>query len=496
MPEKIIKLLLLLSGGIPLAFWILNYAQVDLWYDEVYSFQHFVFVGLSDTLFNYPLPNNHVFYNLINQVLTRLINCRDIYKMIDYIVIFRALQLIITLCIAYYSLKFTKRFFNFKYSLLVLPVLFTTIPFMNFSLQLRGYNLSALFVIMIVYHTWSFIVKESKRDRNYVIISTALLVYTIPSNIYVVSTLLLTFLGYWLLLQKSKRAFGHIYFKSFISILIGVVLAIVLYSPIIQNVVTNPFTVKRTENPIYSLEMILTVTVAFLSNRTLILVPFLVGSWFMLRTFENQQKRIFMSLVLLIFLPFIISFVHQKIPFERTFVIIAPIFAIALSIPLTLLLEKITSSIFRYGFTIFISVYCIISFFVTINSNEKIVKQNLIEKEKITQNCYRNYYLSSVFNLRETSNLLKSISKNKTIFMFEQLDYPATYAYLSKNNLHYIHTENQSEIITETLKINQVFVVTSYPLRVTAELNNSKLVNAKLVSTKYPFSSIISVKKK
>ena len=137
-------------------FWTFRYVSSDLWYDEVYTLEHFTLVDFSTTVFYYPAPNNHIFYNLINQLLSRLFGLRDILTAESHSFIFRNFQFLISLVTAYFLVHIVKKYVSIKNSLLVLVILFTTIPFMNFSLQLRGYGLSTLLVIMLVYFSLYF----------------------------------------------------------------------------------------------------------------------------------------------------------------------------------------------------------------------------------------------------------------------------------------------------------------------------------------------------
>jgi len=490
------NLIILILGLTPFIFWLYKYINVDLWYDEVYSLGNFVLGDFNQTLFYYPLPNNHVFFNFINQIISRITNYRDIIKVAEHVYVFRLFQGLITLLIAYYSVLIIKRFFKLKDSVLLFTILFTTIPFMNFSLQLRGYNMSSLFLIMTMYYTWSFIENSNKRNRNFIIISSALLIYTIPSNIYMLVSVMVPLFVLWLYHRKQNRTESSIYYKTIFFISIGIGIAITLYLPVLKNIIFNSFASRETDNIFYSLELVPQLLTAFLSKRYLLIFLFIPGLWYYIRKGEKKEKLLFTSLLFLLFFPFILSFLHQKIPFQRVFIPLAPIFCILCAIPIIQLIQKISKPLTVLFCMIILSMYCIGTFIGEMKQNNSEIEIKLVDHGIMAQDIYQNYYLSDFFNQNKTMGYLKSISENELIFIFDQLDHPSTNLYLSTNELKYIHTNSITEIESAILKVGKVFIVTSYKTNTLNKLEELNTIRATVLTDKYSFSNIISVSKK
>tara|TARA_B110001452_G_C15202375_1_gene417213 strand:+ start:55 stop:1545 length:1491 start_codon:yes stop_codon:yes gene_type:complete len=496
MQNKQIRLILLCLGILPFVYWVYKYVNVDLWYDEVYSISHFVLGGFKKTLFNYPLPNNHVFFNFTSQLISRFLNTRDLNQIAEHVYVFRIFQALITLLTAYYSVQIVKRFFKLDYSLLVIPILFTTIPFMNFSLQLRGYNMSSLFLIMIVYHTWAFIKKGGKRDSIFIVVSSALLIYTIPSNIYMLASILIILFSFFIYHKNQNKTNAKTYYKAIILIVLGIGVTITLYLPILKNIIFNRFSSRETSNIFYSLELLPQLFLAFLSKKYLLVILFITGCWFFARKSTNKEKEILFFVLLLFILPFTLSFLHQKLPFQRVFISLSPIFCILITIPIIKLLEKIPITFITAICAFIIPIYCMSVFLNEIKNNDIEISDNIVNKGKMTQDIYQNYYLSDSFNQKETISHLKSITRNKTVILYNQKDNPSTSLYLAMNGVNFIKVDSQEKLEQIILNNETTILLTSFKNHTLSNLDNINNIKSTVVMDKYPITNIIRINKK
>jgi len=496
MNTKLKDIVILTIALLPFLYWLYTYINVDLWYDEVVSIKHFMLVNFKKTFFYYPAPNNHIFFNFVNQVLTRITNCRDFVKIAEHVYILRAFQGLIALATGYYSVLITKRFFNLQNSLLVLVVLFTTIPFMNFSLQLRGYSLSILLVTMTIYHVLTYIESCSSRNRNLIVISSALLMYTIPSNIYLLASMVVPLGILWLYHLKLNNEKINIYFKSIFFIGLGVVIATVLYLPVIKSVLFNQFATRELTDTYYSLKLIPILQKSFLSKRYLLLGLSFIGVLFFLRKTSKKEKVIYASLLFTLFFPFVLSFVHQKFPFQRVFVPLVPLFCILITVPVIYLINQIPKPKFAFVCYIALSLYCLAIFYNEVNTNNEQPKFKLINKHAKVQNVYQNYFLSDFFKQKETMQLLKTQHSNKPVFLLRQLDMPSTEFYLSINNIAYKEIESLNEIEPALSNEGKVFIVTSKKKGILKNLNKKGYTSTEVLTEDYAFTNIIVVTEK
>lgn len=496
MSVKLKNAIIISLGLLPLIYWLYLYINVDLYYDEVYSFAHFVLVRFETTLFNYTVPNNHVFFNFVQQILSRLINCRELTQFPENAYFFRLLQGLIALFTGYYSMLIIKRFFNLQNSFLVFVVLFTTIPFMNFSLQLRGYNMCSLFLIMTIYHTLAFIESKHKHNRNFIIIFSALLIYTIPSNIYMLASIItpLAILSiYNIGFQKNRN---YVYLISIILICAGITVATILYIPILKPILFNRFVAREPKTIFYSLELIPILLTSFLSKRYLLFGFAIIGFYTFIKKNKKRENLIYALLFFVLIFPFILSFIHHKFPFQRVFIPLSPVFCILISIPLIQLINKIPKPKYVLISSIFLSLYCICIFHYEIKNNNEEMKINLVDKNKLTLSVYQNYYLSDFFNQSNAMNFLKLNSDSKPIFLYEQLDIPSTHLYLAANFLDFTHIKSISEIESVILEEGNGFILTSRKNKTLNELKKIKSVAHSVITDEYVFSNLIAVSRK
>lgn len=155
MSQKKKSFLLYLLAFLPLIIWASAYINQDLWYDEVFSFEQFVFQDWNTTVTDYSAPNNHIFHNLILQLFSRSIGVRDAMELPSFIFLFRILELFISLGTAYYLLKLGSLLFSQTPRYLILLCLFSSLAFANYQIQIRGYALSCLLLTASSYYAFS-----------------------------------------------------------------------------------------------------------------------------------------------------------------------------------------------------------------------------------------------------------------------------------------------------------------------------------------------------
>ena len=95
----------------------------------------------------------------------------------------------------FYLYLIGKKFFNPLVTYLTLIILVTTVPFYNFAVQVRGYGLSVTFITMIIYHVWNFEKYGRWKDMICFIVFSILSLYTVPSNLYIVGSIMLWYLS-------------------------------------------------------------------------------------------------------------------------------------------------------------------------------------------------------------------------------------------------------------------------------------------------------------
>jgi hypothetical protein len=304
---------------------------------------------------HYPDVNNHVFFNLLNNFYLKAVGISDLYVAMDHIPLIRVFPLVITLVTMTYMLLLAKRNFNKAVLLMSAIIMVTTMPYLNFALQLRGYSLSAMFLIISVFHFWEF-----EKSRNYLhgiiaMISTTALLYTIPSNVFFVLSIGFIYGLKWLDASISERKngnkglasfTGNTYFLILLFIALASAFAYLCYLPIVDDIVNERHLQQMKGQSFYEYnikDLVPNVLYAFLSFKFLFIFPVLISMWYLLRKlrlklWSDQSVYRVIFLILLLVLPFVISFIRGDKTPQRSMVPLASVFSLLTAISIYVVL--------------------------------------------------------------------------------------------------------------------------------------------------------------
>ena len=492
--------LLLAAIVCPFLFWLSRYINLDFWYDEVFTLRNFVFVSIQKTATDYSYPNNHVFFNLINNIYLKSIGVDDLYSLMDGPWRIRLLSLIYTLTTVAYLYLIGIKFFNKSVARFSLIILVSTIPFYNFSLQVRGYGLSMALLCMLLYHLWNFEERLKIFDALLVVLFATLSLYTIPLNLYFLTGIMAVYLsleiGTWELGLGAKRFDGvvteseglgplgsfcsrHRHFVIVLLIGMGVVLAFLLYLPVIGQVLHNPFIESHGlfHAPIL-LDMLPQAALYFMSGRYLVVLAFILGC--IAYAAYNQEKdqqiiRKALCCLIILLLPFIFSFIRGDRPWLRVFVNLAPVFALLMAIGIHFLQSSIPVLRRRpILVTIAAILYCNMAFATAIRNIDERIQSDLAMGSQ-SQDIYYNYYQSHYHPLKLARDIFANDElgpepwEELVVYYYDQ----AMPHYLRKFAVGITFDRDNLESLLNTHK--QVYVVTALPAKF-----------KKMVADKYP----------
>lgn len=319
---------------------------MDLWYDEIYTLKNYVFVPLLKTVTYYNAPNNHVFFSLILNLYLKILNISNMPPILQAPYVIRLLMLLYCLIAVFYLYRIGNILLNHSSSMLAVVLLITSIPFVNFSLQIRGYCLSITLLSMLIYHIWQFEISKGWKNGLMIVLAGALALYTIPSNLYFILSVICFYGGYQIIrFAKHKRASSSWldslkaialdYPMQIIYLICGsIFLALLVYSPVIGQVMNNPYVIS------HGLFHLKTITQLMLQT----ILDFIYGKWWLLpfaaigfyAGLKSPGKGKFLYYVLfcltVLIVPFLISFVRGDKPFDRTFVNLSFIMVLLLAL--------------------------------------------------------------------------------------------------------------------------------------------------------------------
>ncbi|MCB9191808.1 MAG: glycosyltransferase family 39 protein [Flavobacteriales bacterium] len=442
-----------LVGITPLLLWMWHHVHQDAWWDELISLKDYALVSFETTRTSYPEPGNHIFFNLFDNLVSRLIGERDFYELLDNLWKLRLAQGLLAIGTCVYVFLTVKQFFSERYASLAVIFLASTIPFLNFSLQLRGYNMSMLFVSMIIYHGWSYLDNRKLPHLILTGLTSFFLLYTIPSNVYFLFGLSAVIGIDWLLQfrekggnektkkgKKEKRpslfSFPHLWVLAAIGI--GAGITFVAYQPVMEQLLDNRFVSKAPPERAFVLTTVFpSVMKAFFSFRWLLLIPILGGIffWFTKKDLDFDHKKLVQVLVVFL-LPFLFLFLHEKVPFERTFVHLAPVFAILIAAITALFIDGL-----KFNETVKQTIVAVLAIFCLGNS----VWQNLeinahldknLERNKREQNIYNAFFLADNFQPHKAvKEFLALNDTNAAVMLVDELDRVSYLYYLEKYDI-------------------------------------------------------------
>lgn len=440
-------------------YWLYShYLFHDLVWDELVSLKNFTLVEFKTSVSHYPDVNNHVFFNLLNNGFCRLIGVASIYEAMEKIPIVRVFPLIISLLSIFYTFKATAKIFGQTAGFYSIVILITCIPFLNFTMQLRGYTLSMALMAMSIYYILSFEEKPTWIKAGAGIFSIFGLLYAIPSNIYFILSLGIIYTLKWYFHSrktevsevgtKIKKWFSNNRFYILFIIGSGAILAFLAYLPILDDLLNERHLQQLKGQSFYEhnlKEIIPFVVYYILSYRFLLLIPFIA---IVIKLMSHAKKKewtreddMMLMLISLILLSFLISLIRGDKPHQRTFTPLTVVFSMLLGGSVHTYFQdfKWLSARNNLSFLI-VFIYCVSSFFFCDNLIQKTLHKSIISGDKV-YNMFYNFYQSNDYGMRNLDLLIEHArSTNYPIIMTREIDRVAEGEYLLKHNLEYYST--------------------------------------------------------
>jgi hypothetical protein len=470
----------------PFLFWVFRLINTDFWYDEVFTLVHYTFVPLQKTVANYSTPNNHIFFNLINNIFIRAIGIKDLYALMDQPFIIRILPLGYTIISLLYVYLIGRRFFNRFIGLLSILILATTIPFYNFSVQVRGFSLSMMLLCMMLFHLWRLEERFGWIDALLFTISAALSLYAIPLNLYFIVAVGIFYLSCGMITQAKKKTLKKqqqyknpktslfvrwqgLYDKNryfFISFLVAVatVFSALLYFHIIDRVLFNRFV--KSHGFFYLPTLLTTMPLVFryfISERYPLVIA-AVSGLFLYAMSSNKKwagvSRRTSFLCALLILPFILSFIRGDRPYLRVFINLAPVFALLTSIGTFFLISAIPMLRQRlWLLTIVILLYCNFTFMCGLNMISNRLMSDILTGLK-SQDIYYNYYQRHYHPYKLLSDFTKQYDVSSIPIVAFYYDKIALPQYLTKFGIRG-YANRPADVILHTE--DRVYAITAFP---------------------------------
>lgn len=447
-------------------YWIQkDHLRLDFWNDEIYTLKHFVFAPLTTTLSDYHVPNNHIFFNLINNIYLKIIGVDNLFDLMDKPYLIRLLPFIYSIITILYVYFLGEKFFNSAIGILSVIILLSSISFFNFGLQLRGYSLSMMLLTMIIFYSLKYLETKEKRDSIFIIILSFLAFYTVPVNIYPILGVFIFFFTKGIFLKyKQLKTNSLDYFKISFFLFLGLFIGFIFYLPMFRQVFFNEYVVSHKLFNLEVFQKLLPDVWRFFLGKKLVINILIgigfIGSFFIKKSTFRKDENILLWAVFLA--PFLISFIRGEYIPDRALSMLIPIFSILIAVGVHSAFQLIPR-VERFFFPLLIPIG-IYSFFI-FDQDVKRVDAWLSEALQIShraQNLENNYYLSFFRPLDDIQFFMKNHFTGSEKIVVYDCEPHGFYNYMDKYNLEYVIPRDMDEFLkTKTTK--EVFMVARFP---------------------------------
>jgi hypothetical protein len=463
---------------------------LDFWLDEVISLRRHIVTTIDQALFWYPIPNNHVFTNALSGIYLQLLGQKNLFAIFEHPELLRVIYAVFGLAAVLVSAYFAYHFIG-KWACLIAVILWTTsIAFLSFAAQVRGYPPSLFFVSVLFFAVWKYKQEKSRGTGAVILVFSAFLLYTIPSNLYLLAGLMVYFgLSGFIELLRQHKLTSRRWLAAFIThpaisisalIGFGCLLAVLCYLPILNKVLGNKYVevIGLFQGTAFSLSFWEIIS-AFVSERWILFGLALAGLLIALLVSKGKKGLLELTafLALSIFLSFLISFIRGDDPPPRTFLFAMPAFFLLTTIGLDALIEEISTRtkfriwirpvslvlLFGYANIVFFGYYQEISD----TTREVLVNENVdfieYQDQRLTTSVYLDHYsvgdVIKEFTEQADPSIPVLIDGNNTRYDFALTTYLETYRIEYK-------TVTDMTTITE----ERVYFFLSYPEKSLGEL--------------------------
>ena len=465
-----------------------SHINVDFWNDEIYTIQHFIFTTLGNTISDYHVPNNHIFFNLINNLYLKIIGISSLHDLFDNPWKLRIIPLIYSFITAYYIYKIGCKYINRTIGLLTLVLFITSLSFYNFSLQIRGYGLSIMLGVLIVYYILNYLNNLNKREIVIVAFLSFFLFYTIPSNLYFLTSIIAA-LGFYIIIDK--RNIGDLFYNKYsyliYAIISGILFTVFLYISIISDVFSNEYVRPGNYLILSRLKIkLLNIGNGLVYNRWVVISLFISASYIGYKSLINKNIILLLSTSVII-IPFLLNWVSGQNAPARIFTLCLPFTSLIIASVIYIVWKKITLHNRKKDWIIVSSIFliAIFSLIYQLDKVEKIIASD-IEKGNRSQDTYYQYYSARYWPLKNVSFLNSIYINNKKPIVVVGCEPHGITYYLEKYNLPYYNENNLDSLLIQN---NDIYVVTNHPF----QFDKRNDLNVEILNSRLSYHNILVI---
>ena len=451
------------TGVIGLLTWLLyQHLNADFWNDELYTLEHFVRVELRQTLLDYHVPNNHVFFSLLLNIYLKFIGSPELLGLLQSPYLLRLVPAIF-LGLSLVSLyRANVKIGGQRFAILSLLVLLSFMPFQNFALQLRAYGWSIFMFSVVYYSLLSYQLNPKLRYLLILTLSSCLAFYALPSNLYYVLAAL-AFLFFSSLLKAFRSSPLRLkaeYYRPILALVAGLGLGLLCYWPIFQAVFFNPYVSQSDFFDLKTLQFhLLHLWEAFSYG----LVPIFILASLAIFFRIDPKMRIALGLATaFVFIPLLISFMRGDNAPPRVFIPASPFIAIIVA----LFLDKLIGFLALRWKLVSKMVFVFIPSFLVVNAilsqlnYEQEIERKLSVNER-PQGLLYQFYSAHYHPLQTVRHLDSILEINPQQVLVIGCEPHGIKHYLQAHQIEFVHDFNQPQSLDRLKQGGQPFYLIS-----------------------------------
>lgn len=467
---------------LPFTLWVVARSlSADLWYDEVWSLQHYSLQSLHRVVTDYTHPNNHVFYNLVQHVWLHAVGIEDLGQALVAPAWVRLPSLLFALGCVLCVGRIARAWFGPAAGWLAPTVLVTSMPFFHFAVQARGYALATLLMAWLVLLVQRAANARHRVDALAIPTATALALYTLPSNLYWVVALAALQLARWAALRRADSDRAGDARRVATLLALGTSVGVLMYAPMLEQMFELRGTISSGQS---SLVLLPAVLIALVSGHWLLVALLAPGL-----AVAARRSRIGVAwLLCLLVAPFVVAAISGDQPFARVYVVLSPIAAALLAAGAAALLQtRATTQLARVGAVTLLLALCQGQFAWQMNAIDT-RSRDALATGATTQRLDHAYF-GAFFHPRALAQRLRSEGVSQCVL--RDGDLVALRAYLGA---HDIAALDLSDLRALVLQHGNARVITAHPTSALAAIR-SLLPGARIdVETTETYHRVLTVR--
>jgi len=416
-------------------------------------------------------------------------------NLMDYPWVIRLVSLLYSLLSLFVMYLTGRKFFNRSTAYISVILLLTSIPFLNYATQVRGYGLSMLCFTAILYYVMSCETSFKISRLFIIVVLTALLIYTIPSNLFFVVSLIVFYMIRFMIeflrklpsKEKVSKPFSNLWIGG--TLFLGIGLSLIFYIPVFNNVFFNEYVTGSVSR--INLNGIGNILNSFISYQWTMLILFVLGISLLL-THKRQEKiktDWFIMFLFLFIFPFIMYAVKGNSTFDRIFIVLIPVFTILISAGIVFIIQKVdVLRKFSILWLILIMIISNISYVYGMNRVKNRLMHDITGNGRSQENLFNYYqwYFHPNHEVRQLSKIYKPGESVVIVAGGEPHDLPE---YLQKYKIPYYEGLNDLDSLSNIYATIYIFI--THPENFKKYMNNQCIdCNAEMISQELSYHNL------